>query len=483
LLLIVAVAFIIRILVANHAEFAGNPGFGTGLNGSRYWVWPWRTALPAAGRLVGLMLAAAAPLAIAHWMICRPTGAISPGQTRKKTRANPVLWKTGAVGLVVISSFALQMGAMAGGDGDGSLDRIGQIVHSEAATSYFNDAATLVHNHVSVRQWLGAYPTWLDASTGHNRNKPPGPTLYFRAWIELFGDGMSTAQAAGIGIATLAALTCAGTYLLVTALGFDAQTAIIAAIFWALCPGPVGLLPELDQIYGLFTCAIVGAWALGWRSDSSASGSRAVVFGATAGFFMALGLFTTYALLVLVFILAALTLGAAIYDGAPGRRRAILTASAGVVAFLLFYGLLWLACGFDPIATFIKIRVVQNQNLAALQRYWPGTIPWDLLDFTLCSGWLGCLLAVLFLIGGPQRWPSNKTGFIAGAMLVQILLIGLTGVLQSEVTRLWIFVLPLLAVPVGLELRRWNRQTRLAAFVCMWILLTTVVGNIRFILL
>jgi hypothetical protein len=157
--------------------------------------------------------------------------------------------------------------------------------------------------------------------------------------------------------------------------------------------------------------------------------------------------------------------------------------AAAVGAFVAFYAVLWLISGFDPIATFTKIRSVQSGNLAALQRVWPNTIGWDLLDFTLCSGWLGCLLAGMFLIGGQSRWRSKTTGWIAAAMVVQILLIGITGVLQSEVTRLWIFVLPLLAVPVGLELRQWDRSARLAAFICMWILLTTVVANIQFIVL
>jgi hypothetical protein len=158
-------------------------------------------------------------------------------------------------------------------------------------------------------------------------------------------------------------------------------------------------------------------------------------------------------------------------------------AAAAAAAFVAFYVLLWLAVGFDPITTFFKIHAVQNANLVALKRTWPDTIGWDLLDFTLCCGWLGCLLAGMFLLAGVSRWRTKKTGWIAATMIVQIVLIALTGVLQSEVTRLWIFVLPLLAVVVGLELRQWDRSFRLAVFLCMWILLVTVVANIQFILL
>jgi len=470
LIVLVGAALLLRFLVANHVDLAGDPGFRTGLNGSRFWYWPWRQNLPKMGRLLGLMLAALTPLAAAGLLMWRRAG--PKGRIHRAT----------AVGLIVIGSFAMQMAAMAGGDGDGSIGRVGQIVHSQAASSYFNDAATQIQTGVTTRNFLGHYPQWMDSLTGHNRNKPPGPTLYYRAWISMFGDSSATAQWAGITLAALAALTAAATYGLVLSLGYDAQTAVAAAMFWALCPGPVVMLPELDQVYGLFTCAIVGTWAMGLGSGGS-SPARAVAWGAAAGILMAMGLLMTYAFLVLAFILMALAIAAAIFDDGPGRRRAMCVTAAAVGAFVAFYAVLWLISGFDPIATFTKIRSVQSGNLAALQRVWPNTIGWDLLDFTLCSGWLGCLLAGMFLIGGRSRWRSKTTGWIAAAMVVQILLIGITGVLQSEVTRLWIFVLPLLAVPVGLELRQWDRSARLAAFICMWILLTTVVANIQFIVL
>jgi len=469
MMVIVAAALVLRVLVAQHVNFAGDAPWATGLNGSRFWCWPWRTDRAPFARLLACMVVALVPMGVAFSLLWqRPASA-------KRARHAAV------VALLVLGSFAMQMAAMAGGDGNGSLGRVGQIVRSEAATSYYNDAAALVRNGVTTRQLLGNYPQWLDESTGHNRNKPPAPTLYFRAWISVFGDSLGTAQRAGMALGALAALTAAATYGLVLCLGFDAVTAMCAALFWTLCPGPIVMWPELDQVYGLFTCAIVGAWALGLRAPKT-SPQRAMAWGAAAGLLMAIGLFTTYALLVLVFTLASLAVGSALFDSG-GRRRMIHVAAAAAAAFVAFYVLLWLAVGFDPITTFFKIHAVQNANLVALKRTWPDTIGWDLLDFTLCCGWLGCLLAGMFLLAGVSRWRTKKTGWIAATMIVQIVLIALTGVLQSEVTRLWIFVLPLLAVVVGLELRQWDRSFRLAVFLCMWILLVTVVANIQFILL
>jgi hypothetical protein len=461
---------VLRVMVAQHVNFAGLPGYPTGLNGSLYWLWPWRTERMVFGRLLLVMVLAVAPLAVAGYLAFGNNGLA-------------IRWRRWlAISLIVISGFAMQLAAVFGGDGDGSLDRVGLVVQSSAATSYYTDAAKLVQTGVSTRDLLSHYPQWLDTFIGHSQVKPPGPMLFYRAWISTFGDTFATAKSAGLLIAALAALTAAATNALLLSLGYDADTAICAAMFWALCPGPIVLLPELDQLYGLFTCVIVGAWAMGLGRGGSTP-ARASAWGAAAGLLMAIALFTTYALLVIGFILLALAIITFFFDGNAGRRRAFLMTASAASAFIAFYVFLYLASGFNPIATFTKILAIENHNLAYLHRTWPNTIGWDLLDFTLCSGWLGCLLAGMFLVGGPNRWRSIKTGWIAIAMLAQIVIIAVAGVLPSEVTRLWIFVLPILAVPVGLELRQWDRGGRLAVFVCMWILVTTVVANIQFIVL
>jgi len=45
--------------------------------------------------------------------------------------------------------------------------------------------------------------------------------------------------------------------------------------------------------------------------------------------------------------------------------------------------------------------------------------------------------------------------------------VALTGLIQAETARVWIFLLPLLMIPAGLELSRWPPRLRAVAHVAM----------------
>jgi hypothetical protein len=53
--------------------------------------------------------------------------------------------------------------------------------------------------------------------------------------------------------------------------------------------------------------------------------------------------------------------------------------------------------------------------------------------------------------------------------------------LQGETARVWIFMLPLLLVPAGLELSTWPRNARMIGFGCLISLATLLSQNMVFV--
>ena len=78
---------------------------------------------------------------------------------------------------------------------------------------------------------------------------------------------------------------------------------------------------------------------------------------------------------------------------------------------MLVYGLLYLTTGFNEAATFIAAIRNQAQLNAAFYftRPYPQTIPSDVQDFLLASGWISLPLATFYLL----RKPINPIVLIA----------------------------------------------------------------------
>ncbi len=534
------------------------------VNGSPYWIWPWREPPADALRVLGLLALASTPM-LAGQIVGNaiPAGGagmvvgagaamggstpspsavtdVSPiGVRRQRTRRR--FWI--AVALTAVSQFLFQLAAMTAITG--GLHRAVDIVRSPAATSFFNDAEHLVRDHTSAREFLATFPDRMSHLGGHNQNKPPGPTLYYFLLIRMIGDNDRAALIGATGLALMSSLTTAATAWMILRLTGDRVAALAGAAFVALCPGLTVFFPELDQAYGFITCAALGLWADALNTASAHGGGATrdggatrggdsldrreyshvlgrALFAAATGVALAVGCFFTHATIILALPLLLLTL---LYAWPPRQSELGKAAVAGVIAvgaFALFYALLWLLTGFDAIATFRHVLANQSRNVSALARPWPGTIFWDLVDFSLTSGWLGAPITAMYFIrasnlirpanparvgvagenlpasglSSPARHDAGgalasrragavglKNVAVALAALSPIAAVAVTGALQAEAARLWLFLLPLLAIPVGLELSKWTLPMRLTAYACLWFLLAVIVQNIQFIVL
>jgi hypothetical protein len=448
LILLGVATAILAALVLFHVEGVnGTPGF--------LWLYrrvPWLSIYPG-------MLLAAVPFLVAQILLA----------TSKRSLVGK------AIACMMLSTFAMEVIVARFVLKPYELNNVTQIVRDPIATSYFTDAE-LVAASPPVSQWLASYDRVLNRFRLHSTEKPPGPVLYYVMFLNLLGPGEEgfAALLGGLTIAALATLSIPAMYWFARTLTGDSRAAITAAGFFSLCPCLIVFYPMFDQIYPALACLMLGFWVLAMRDNR--------LLASTAfGCVLALLLFWSYVQLVLGAFVVLYALDQIAQHGKVAIRRFLIHSANGLGVVLMIYSILHFATGFNPIATFRMALENQKHLLANLifPRPYPQGIPADFQDFALGSGWISVPLLIFWILRRNREDPPVRRVIWVG--LFQILIVGLTGLIPGESARVWMFMQPLLLVPIGLELSRWNRWHGGAVFVFLWILTVVMAQNMIFV--
>jgi len=455
LAVILAPTAILGVLVILHVD---------GINGPDYWRWPWRVNRGLVPYFV--LLAAAIPWAVGYFRfsLARASSAF-PGL---------LLMMATVFGLELVDR-GLDMSPF-------DLTRIGSIIEEPGSTGYFTHAEELVQSGQTIYDFLHNYPHLMPTFTLHARNKPPGSILFYVPFLRLANTWDGAALRAGLLIALLATLSVPATYLMVRELTGDRSAAFTSAACMALSPGLILFVPEFDQFYPAYSCALIILWA-------RALGTGHIRYGMGFGLLFALICFQTFNLLVMgvfvagysvLFISGRLRLANSTDSRSRALHIVLRQTLAGGLTFAGFYLLLWLWCGFNPVQTLITGITNHSQDMPGTHRTWPRTILFDLTDFALGAGWITAVLAGYYcwLLRCPINQARRGIIFLC---LLQPFSVGLVGLLQGETARVWLFMLPMLLLPAGLELSRWSRPSQITAFACMWFLMAVLSQNMVFV--
>jgi hypothetical protein len=425
-----------------------------GLNDTGYFVWSWRHIAPL--ELFPILLLAI-PFFLAQWLY-KPKPALL---------AIPLL-------LLMLCSFLLMLEFCYLQSAPHSWRNIANFINNPADNGYIHEAVKIVARGQSIGQLLHEYPRYLPTAVGHVYNKPPGLVLLSIAFVRIFGVDYPASLACGIFIADLAALSVGAAFLFIRYFTANRDAAFYGASFMALCPGFLLYFPQFDQCYPLFTALLCVWWAVALKANSR-------ILSACFGFLFAAVLFVTYLPAALVVFFAGCAAFANAEFDLPFRRIASHIAVA-IAAFAAFYALLWLATGFDPIATFREASHQEHLHLARyyaggnLPRTMPGIIPWNFYNFAIGTGWISFLI-VFFYFLSPDTPPRRRVVFLC---LAQILIVGLSGLIGPETWRLWLFLMPMLMVPLGLEMSKWSLGARLAVYAALLLLTTVMFQSLLF---
>ncbi len=445
--LVVALTLVVTSLVFLHVK---------GMNGPGYFPWEWQRsgALPS----FALIAAGLLPFWLGQYLYAR----------------NPKrVWLP--LACVAASTAALEVACAGLYNPPFDVHRISNVVTSPSATGYYTIASDLFRRSAArpLRDWLPAYPTLMASFPSHGQTKPPGPVLYYYALINLLGAGTTAALAGGMVVGLLAAAGVVCTFLLLNVVLENSTAAFHGASVFALCPGLVLFFPEFDQIYPIFTAGMIACWSLALRR-------RSMLFASGFGIVLSITMLWSYSLLLLGMFLCAYTV--AELAGARSVRASVVLASAfwSLLVVVAMYGVFGYVTGFDAIGTFRAAVANQARLLPPLARPYPQTIFWDLFDFATSTGWIGALLA-LFALQRSARRPFGRDLLIVALALAQIAAVAVVGLLQTETARVWIFMLPLLMIPVGLELQAWTARSRSAVYACLALVLAAVHQNMMFL--
>jgi 4-amino-4-deoxy-L-arabinose transferase-like glycosyltransferase len=327
----------------------------------------------------------------------------------------------------------------------------------------------------NVGEFLRDYPHVADSMPMHAQVHPPGAVLFAWAADRLFGGGPWGAAA---GMIAFASLVVPIVYRWAGRVG-GPGTARRAAAIYVLTPSAV--LFTATSMDGPFAVPLVATMWLFWEAmegterpaliiGPAVTGDEAnrlrsgllkpALLGAFAGLAAGLAALMTYS--VAVAILFCAIAACVHWFTSPPRRPAIhIAAAAALAGFASLHAVLWLATGYDPIAMF-RVAVSNDGDIMSgshhesLERhvhFFFGNLAVFFISTGLaCSAiwWttLGRLVRGRLL--QPTGTPNNRSvaRFVLSACGT-LLIASAVPVYVLEVERIWMFLVPLVAIPVA----------------------------------
>jgi hypothetical protein len=401
------------------------------------WLWELREALPEVARFAWPLAAGAALVALA---------ATTRGRPRAVLAAAVPLGVLFALGLLDLEPRGARETLLAR-----VLSRTDTAYYTVAVSEGGRDPAAFLDRHADLL-------VGMRKSAKHAATHPPGPVLYYRAWIALCerspaltratlavaavseGDGpaardpntpasVAGAFLGGFGVLALCALACVPIASLMRSLGMERLDAARAAALWPLVPGAALMSPQFDQALALPVAGAVALLARAARSTGRAHVGAALAAGAL-GFVAS---FFSYGAVVYVAI-GALGVLAAGGRGAAWAR-AVVIATGGAALCLA----VTVALGHEPVLAARTALAFHREAYTAPRSYalW---LAWNPLDLAL---FLGAPLAAIGIARLAARPAGDAARFrLAVACGIAILL--LTGTVRGELGRIGVPLMALL---------------------------------------
>ena len=320
-------------------------------------------------------------------------------------------------------------------------------------------------------------------SAKHAATHPPGPVLYYRAWIALCERSPALAGAAlaaaarapdapasvagaflgGLGILALCALACVPIASLLGSLGLERLDAVRAAALWPLVPGAALMSPQLDQALAL---PVAGAVALLARA-TLATGRARIAFALAAGALGFAASFVSYGAVAYVAI-GAVAVGVALARPREWTQAVALATGAAVVCLAVT-----VALGHEPLAA-ARTALAFHREAYTAPRSYPLWLGWNPLDLAL---FLGAPLSALGLARLAAR-PAGAGARFRLALAAGIGLLLVSGSVRGELGRIGV---PLMALLLPAALGDRALSPRDAAILAALLAVLAVVIRARWI--
>ena len=350
-------------------------------------------------------------------------------------------------------------------------------VISDSAMGYYGQALSLssvsdAFSYHSARVASNRIPDRV-------RTHPPGPLVFFyllRQWLEhtpgmldrveaaLAQRGINQAELhrvasvvtqvplsqrdAAIAVPIAFILSALGALVVLPAYGigtvaFDRRTGLIAALLAGTVPSLLHFAPSIDGIGAVLGLTYLWLWMLAVRRGNLWLYILAAL-GATVMLLWSFG----YAILLVLAVIMAIPVWGQTYPDEVGRH--LRGMAWGFVVFAAIHQLLSSGLEYNILIALPASVAVHRQVLAEAGRsYWPW-LAMNLYDFLLFMGPALAVMSSVAIYAGlkQRRWPALPQGLVIGLIVIVALLL-LSGSTRGEVGRIWIFLMPLAALPAA----------------------------------
>jgi hypothetical protein len=289
--------------------------------------------------------------------------------------------------------------------------------------------------------FVRSYPGVLGRLPMHAQTHPPGGILFFRAVRGAFGPGPWPAAWAVIAFGVVNAMIVFGWARRVGGPGAARR----AAALFVVAPGVV--LFTATSTDAVFAAPLIASMACFDEAIASTS-RRSPLWGTLSGLMLGVAGFFTYSVAVAgLFCVIAATV--AIWS----KPRAVILAGTGaLMGFVVFHAVLWVATGFDPVATF-RAALGHSHRIMAGTAHEEWARHAHLSVANLAAFLIGAGLPLVAAAVG--RVPTSESGRphrLAIATALTLLIASCVPAYTLEVERIWIFVVPLVAIVAAVRL-------------------------------
>lgn len=308
-----------------------------------------------------------------------------------------------------------------------------------------SDYLAAVPHIEAPRQFLHDYVALMPELPLHCRSHPPGGPLFLWLVERLFGAGVVPASLATIVFGSLAAPAI---YLLARDV-LDESPARLAACLYLLAPNVVCYTATcMDAV---FNAPMVWSIFFLWKLRSG----RPIAFGVAGGTAAALAALVTFSASFLALwgvVLLALT---ALGDRKKLHHTLVGLSAAGATAAAIYFAL-YVYSGYDVLETLRQ--AIRGQN-AIVEDRGHNTLRQDvhfaianLVAFLFCSG------LPLTVLWGKQLWAELRPATASPArwlllsFAAALLLVDIAPLYTLETERIWIFMVPWLAIGAAAQL-------------------------------
>ena len=300
----------------------------------------------------------------------------------------------------------------------------------------------------ALRSFLLAHPSWPMAFEGAVCARLGLPaTAIHRATRNFSAAPLSRLDAI---IALLVALVLSIIWVLIAlpAFGigaaiFDRRVGLILALLAISIPSLLHFTPSIDSFGAVLAATFLYLWLLALKM------SRWWVY-LLAGAAAVLMLMWSFGFLILGVVAAAAALPVWCQGSVQQRRVHWRGLVLCVSTFAVAYALVYLWSGYNILTALPASLAAHRQVLATWGRSYWVWVPMNLYDFLLFMGPALVVVTTAATYWGlkVRQWPPMAIGFVWG-LLIALGLLLISGSTRGEVGRIWVFLMPLVALPAA----------------------------------